>query len=97
VPFAFFQVTAELLPWIAVLILGIVQVGLAYVFFSIGIKRTPALLACLITALEPVLNPIWVAIGTREIPGLFTAAGGTVIVLTVVCYNVWLERHPGES
>ena len=92
-PFVPFQVTAELSAWIAVFILGIVQVGLAYIFFSIGIKRTPALLACLITALEPVLNPLWVAIGTREIPGVYTVAGGAVIVGTVVCYNLWLEKH----
>ena len=92
-PFAFFGVTADPLAWGAILFLGIVQVGLAYVFFSVGIKRTPALLACLITAIEPVLNPIWVAIATGEIPGVFTIAGGTVIFLTVVIYNVWHERR----
>ncbi|MCL2254996.1 MAG: DMT family transporter [Lachnospiraceae bacterium] len=93
-PFAFFQVTADISAWIAVFILGIVQVGFAYIFFSIGIKRTPALLACLITAMEPVLNPAWVAIATREIPGKFTILGGTVIVITVVLYNFWLDKHP---
>ena len=92
-PFAFFQATPELVPWLAVIFLGVVQVGLAYVFFSIGIKRTPALLACLITALEPVLNPIWVAVVTKEIPGPFAIAGGGVIILTVVIYNMWVERQ----
>jgi drug/metabolite transporter (DMT)-like permease len=70
-----------------------VQVGLAYVFFSKGIQKTPALLACLITATEPVLNPIWVALAIGEIPGPFAFAGGTVIVTTVVLYNIWLERQ----
>ncbi|MDR2559875.1 MAG: DMT family transporter [Oscillospiraceae bacterium] len=99
-PFVFFQVTADFVAWIAVLFLGIVQVGFAYIFFSIGIKRTPALLACLITAMEPVLNPIWVVIATSffmaeaEIPGFFSIIGGAVIVLTVVFYNIWLEKHP---
>ncbi|MCL2698338.1 MAG: DMT family transporter [Oscillospiraceae bacterium] len=98
-PFVFIQVTADIIAWIAVLVLGIVQVGFAYIFFSIGIKRTPALLACLITAMEPVLNPIWVAAATSlffaeaEVPGAFQAAGGAVIVLTVICYNIWLERQ----
>ena len=96
-PFAFFQVTPELTPWLAVIFLGVVQVGLAYVFFSVGIKRTPALLACLITAVEPVLNPIWVAIVAKEIPGPFAIAGGGVIILTVVIYNMWVERHPAEK
>jgi drug/metabolite transporter (DMT)-like permease len=92
-PFVFFQATAEPTAWVAILVLGIIQVGLAYVFFSIGIKETPALLACLITAMEPVLNPLWVAIATKEMPGRFTVMGGAVIVITVICYNIWLERH----
>lgn len=92
VPFVFFEATAEPLAWIAVIFLGIVQVGLAYVFFSVGIKNTPVLLACLITALEPVLNPVWVALVLGEMPGPFAAIGGAVIVLTVVAYNIWIER-----
>ena len=92
VPFVFFEATAEPVAWVAVLFLGIVQVGLAYVFFSVGIKTTPALLACLITAIEPVLNPVWVALATGERPGPFVLAGGAVIVLTVVAYNIWSEK-----
>jgi len=93
-PFVFFGgVSADPVAWSFVLLLGIVQVGLAYVFFSLGIKRTPALLACLITAVEPVLNPFWVALATGEIPGPFAAAGGAIIVLTVVAYNVWVEKR----
>ena len=92
-PFVFFEVTAELTAWIAVLFLGIVQVGFAYVFFSLGIKKTPALLACLITATEPVLNPVWVALAVGEMPGIFAILGGTVIVLTVVVYNIWTEKR----
>jgi drug/metabolite transporter (DMT)-like permease len=100
VPFVFSQVTAELVPWIMITFLGVVQVGFAYIFFSIGIKKTPALLACLITAMEPVLNPIWVAFATSmflsqaEIPSIFAVVGGLIIVLTVICYNIWLEKNP---
>ena len=92
-PFVFFEVTANPAAWVAVVFLGVVQVGLAYVFFSVGIKITPALPACLITAVEPVLNPVWVALATGEMPGPFAAAGGAVIVLTVIGYNVWAEKH----
>ena len=103
-PFIFIEATSGTLAWGAAVFLGIVQVGLAYVFFSVGIKRTPALLACLITALEPVLNPVWVMLAgfagmlpAIEIPGLFAVMGGAVIILTVICYNVWMEKHPAES
>jgi hypothetical protein len=56
-------------------------------------NKTPVLLGCLITALEPVLNPIWVALATRELPGLFAAMGRSVIVLSVVGYNIWEQKH----
>ena len=95
-PFACFGVTADKLAWASVIFLGIFQVGFAYVFFSIGIKATPALLACLITALEPVLNPLWVALVADEIPGPYAVTGGAVIVITVIAYNIWLERHSSE-
>lgn len=93
IPFAFFGVTSSPIAWGAILILGIIQVGVAYVFFSMGIKRTPALVACLITALEPVLNPLWVALVTHEVPSYYTIAGGMVIVLTVVIFNIWEEKQ----
>ena len=96
-PFVPFEVNADLMAWSAAVFLGIVQVGLAYVFFSVGITRTPALLACLITALEPVLNPVWVTIATGETPGPFAMAGGAIIVLAVVGYNIWVERKNAAS
>ena len=91
-PFILTGVTASAVAWGAVIFLGVIQVGIAYVFFSIGIKWTSALFACLITATEPVLNPVWVAIVLREYPGPYALVGGAVIVLTIVLYNVWSEK-----
>lgn len=94
-PFAFFDssINADPVAWSFVALMGIVQVGLAYVLFSIGIKRTSALRANLIVAMEPVLNPLWVALVTSEIPGLFALVGGTVIILSVVTYNIWATKR----
>jgi len=89
---------ADILPWILLFIMGVVQVGLAYVFFSIGIRRTSALLAILTTALEPILNPLWVAIATPQRPGQFALLGGIVIILSIVGYNIWeLKRTPSTE
>jgi len=100
-PFAVMEVTADIGAWVAVIILGVVQVGLAYIFFSKGIKKTPALLACLTSTIEPILNPMWVMLAglwgflpELEIPGLFALIGGVIIILTVVGYNIWVERSP---
>ena len=104
VPYAITDITAEIVPWVSIVFLGIVQVGLAYIFFAKGIKKTPALLACIISTIEPILNPIWVILAgvlsllpETEIPGTFALMGGAVIIITVVCYNIWESRNPTES
>ena len=98
-PFVFVEVTADVGAWLAVIFLGVVQVGFAYIFFSKGMKRTSALLACLISTIEPILNPIWVMLAglagllpELEIPGRLALIGGVIIIITVVGYNVWIER-----
>ena len=96
-PFVFFDKAVEFnfstfedaLPWILLLIMGTIQVGLAYIFFSLGIKRTSALLAVLTTALEPILNPVWVALATPERPGRFALLGGIIIMASIIGYNLW--------
>ena len=48
--------------------LGVFQMGLALVFYSLGIRVVPALEATLILTLEPVLNPVWVFLTIGEAP-----------------------------
>ncbi|MCL2221441.1 MAG: DMT family transporter [Oscillospiraceae bacterium] len=104
VPFAITDVTADLVAWGSVIFLGLVQVGLAYVFFSKGIKKTPALLACLISTIEPILNPTWVYLAgvlallpETEIPGTFALIGGVIIVCTVIGFNFWQSKNPTDG
>lgn len=78
----------------AVICLGAFQVGLAYVFFSIGIKKTPAVTASLITGLEPVLNPILVAVFYGEMISTLSVFGAVLVVGTIIAYNVYLARKP---
>ena len=98
-PFVFLDssITADAAAWGLILVLGVVQVGLAYVFFTVGIKYTQPLPACLITALEPVLSPIWVALATDERPGQFALIGGVVILCSIIVYNVWEGRTERKS
>jgi drug/metabolite transporter (DMT)-like permease len=66
--------------WLLLALLGTFQLGLAYVLFSAGLRRVPALRATVLGLIEPLLNPLWVAIGAGEYPGLATVAGGTVVL-----------------
>ncbi len=71
-----------------VMIMGVVQVGLAYVFLSIGIRRTKAVTASFIMSLEPIMNPLWVAIFYGEKISLLAAAGAVIVIGAVLHYNI---------
>jgi drug/metabolite transporter (DMT)-like permease len=60
--------------------LGIFQLGLAYLCFSLGVQGTPAVEASLLILLEPVLNPVWTFLFAGERPGPWAVAGGAVIL-----------------
>lgn len=74
------------------LILGIFQVGVAYILLSVGIRRTGAVTASLITGLEPVMNPLWVALFYGEKLSPLALLGAVIVVGTVVIYNVRSAR-----
>lgn len=69
---------------IALGILGVFQVGLAYVFFSKGSRLTSPVSASLIGLLEALLNPLWVLIFYGEKMGKFALLGGAVILAAVI-------------
>lgn len=63
-----------------VAIMGAVQLGLPYFLFSRGLQTIPLQEAALIALVEPVLNPLWVALIVGEIPSSATLAGGSMIL-----------------
>ena len=60
--------------------LGVFQLGLAYLCFSRGLEKTPAVEASLLVLLEPVLNPIWTFLLAGERPGPWALVGGAVVL-----------------
>ena len=77
----------------SVLALGAVQVGGAYILFSIGIRNTPPVTASLITGLEPVMNPLLVAAFYGERITALSVIGCVVVVCSILAYNFWLVRE----
>ena len=63
-----------------ILFLGIVQLGIPFIIYSIVIKQLDAIEAVLIQMLEPILNPIWVALLIREIPSPLAMIGGVIVL-----------------
>ncbi len=73
---------------LAVFFLGAVQVGLAYIFFTTGTKYIDPLTASIINALEPILNPILVAIFYGEKLGVLSLAGAAIVLCGIMYYNI---------
>lgn len=69
--------------WIALALLGVVQLGFSYLLYARAIRHITALEAVLIPVIEPILNPIWVLLALGERPGRLSLVGG-IIVLTAI-------------
>ena len=82
--------TVMILP---VLYMGLIQIGLASLLFSYGIKRISAVKAMLTAIIEPVLNPLWVLLLTGEKPTVSAIAGGIIIISAVVTSSVIGKRR----
>lgn len=80
-----------------ILILGVFQIGLAYVLYSIAIKRAPLLTCSLLAVLEPLLNPVWVFLFAGENPGLWSLIGGVIVVAVITLWYVYNARHPAAQ
>lgn len=71
-----------------VLILGIFQYGLANILFSIGIKKVEKIEASLILTIEPIFNPIPVAILGIEKMGVLAIVGSAIVIVFVSLYGL---------
>lgn len=67
-----------------VLTTGVVQMAAPYVLFQLGLRHVRAVTASLLVMLEPVLNPVWVALFTHERPDAAIYAGGAAILVAML-------------
>lgn len=73
---------------IALAVMGVFQVALAYILLCEGLKTTPPVTASLVSGIEPILNPILVAVFYGETVGTLAMVGAAIVVIGVVGYNV---------
>ena len=85
-------VTGGIMPWVVIIALGVVQLGLGYLFFAKGVQRTGAVTSVIISAAEPILNPLWVFLALGETPGALSIVGGAIVIITICAYNVVSAR-----
>jgi drug/metabolite transporter (DMT)-like permease len=66
--------------WLVIAHLGLLQIGLAYVFMTRGMRRLAALEVSLLLLLEPVLSACWAWLVHGERPGAWPLAGCAIIL-----------------
>ena len=72
----------------SLVVLGVFQVALGYILLTIGLRTTPPVAASLISGIEPVLNPILVALVYQEAIGPLSLVGAVIVVGGIIVYQV---------
>lgn len=67
-----------------ILYLGVFQIGLSFILYSIAIKQLEALESTLLLTIEPILSPVWVFLVLGETPGPLAIAGAILVLVAVV-------------
>lgn len=76
-----------------IIILGVLQLGMGYVLFTIGVKYVSSLEASLIMVVEPLFSPIWVFLFIGEKPSIYAVFGGIIVVVAIVTYQITTKEE----
>ncbi len=87
---------ARPLDWAIVTGLGAIQIGVAYMFLTEGLRFVRALEASMLLLLEPVLNPVWSWLIHGEKPRAWSLVGGAII-LTGTLVKTWMDSRGTNS
>jgi drug/metabolite transporter (DMT)-like permease len=74
------------------LVLGVAQLTIPYLFYSIAIRHVRALDASIISIIEPILNPVWVMLATGERPAFWSIVGGAIVLATSLTRSLLASR-----
>jgi len=69
---------------------GFFQIGLGFIFITIGARKTPAAMVGIIMLTEAVLGPMWAWIFINEQPPFIVLIGGSIVLFAVLLqfYNL---------
>lgn len=73
---------------LGITVLGLVQLGLSYICLTKGLSTVQPVAASLISMIEPVLNPIMVALVFKETIGPISFIGALIVLGSATVYNV---------
>lgn len=88
IPWIVQETDFSLVPMVSLAVLGVFQMGLAFLLLVIGLRTVQPIPASLISGIEPVLNPVLVAMFYQETIGVLALIGGVIVVGGVIGYNI---------
>lgn len=94
-PFIFTEMEVSPTAVIAILVLGVFQLALAYIFMAKGLAHISAVSASLTSAIEPILNPVLVAIFYHESISLLSFVGAAIVFLGIIGYTGFKRKNGG--
>lgn len=83
--------------WLGIIILGVLQIAVAYILYTLAIREVRAIEAILVTTLEPILNPAWVFLFLGERPGKWALLGGSLVIGAILLHQLINSRKPAAS
>lgn len=87
------MVTMTTQDWIFTLILGVVQIGLGYAFFNMGVQKVSAAKASVISLWEMILGPVWAMLFLKEYISLPVIVGFAIIIIGMLV-DTYFSAHP---
>lgn len=87
-PFVIKEVEIVSISFVYLVIFGVIQTGLGFLMLSLGTKYCEPLTASLVASIEPVLNPILVAVFYHESISRLSFVGISIVIVTIIVYNV---------
>jgi len=73
---------------------GFLQLGLGFIFITIGAQRTPSAMVGVIMLTEAVLGPLWAWLFINEQPPFIVIIGGSIVIFAVLLqfYNLYTSE-----
>lgn len=73
-------------------LLGVVQLGIPYILYALASSKCSTISCVVISAIEPVLNPILVAVFDKQIPSTLSIVSGLFLIGVITAYSV-IDEH----
>ncbi|MFO0653952.1 MAG: EamA family transporter [Polyangia bacterium] len=70
------------------------QIALAYLLYAAAVRRLRPVECLMLASLEPILNPIWVALFAGELPSRAAICGGLLILASVTGHGIYSALRP---